>query len=119
MYHISQDKMRYIAILLLIAGACQPEGQQEKPSDDWSSNYSQQSLRTDPGEYAALYNNLPESLDSLCELIKCQLVHPLEARQMNLAMEESMQDGSLLTVKDMLAKLMSRDSTGLNYHREI
>jgi len=111
--------MRYLFILLLIIVACQANEQREKLSDDWLKDYSQQSLRTDPGDHASLYNSLPASLDSLCDLIKCQLIHPLEARQMNLPMEESMQDGALLTVSDMLAELWSRDSTGLNYHREI
>ncbi|MGE5861331.1 MAG: hypothetical protein ACM34J_12295 [Ignavibacteria bacterium] len=31
---------------------------------------------TDPGEYAYLYKNLPDSLPELCHLIKSQFIHP-------------------------------------------
>jgi len=108
----------FILIVSIIIGSCQSKGPQERPSDDWLTKYSRQSFRTDPGGYAALYNGLPQSLDSLCELIKCQLIHPLEARQMNLQIEGMSQDGITPTVKDILEKLISLDSAGLIYNRK-
>jgi formylglycine-generating enzyme required for sulfatase activity len=38
--------------------------------------YKQYSSFTDPGEYAYLYKNLPDSLPELCRLIKSQFIHP-------------------------------------------
>jgi formylglycine-generating enzyme required for sulfatase activity len=38
--------------------------------------YRQYSAFTDPGEYAYLYKNLPDSLPALCRLIKSQTIHP-------------------------------------------
>ena len=38
--------------------------------------YRQYSEFTDPGEYAYLYENLPDSLPELCRLIKSQIIHP-------------------------------------------
>jgi hypothetical protein len=40
--------------------------------------YKQYSEFTDPGEYAYLYKNLPDSLPELCSLIKSQFIHPYE-----------------------------------------
>ena len=38
--------------------------------------YRQYSSFTDPGEYEYLYDNLPDSLPELCDLIRSQFVHP-------------------------------------------
>jgi hypothetical protein len=38
--------------------------------------YRQYSIFTDPGEYAYMYKNLPDSLPELCSLIKSQFIHP-------------------------------------------
>ena len=51
-------------------------------------HYSYQTPRTNPGAFAYLYKNLPGSIDPICELIKCQLIHPLKARKMGLSVEE-------------------------------
>jgi hypothetical protein len=107
---------RWLPLLFcIIVLSCQTNVQYEKPSDDWISKYSQQSYRTDPGIYAALYDDLPQSFDSLCDLIKCQLIHPLEAREMGLDLEEFSQDGNINNVEELLAEL---DSTGLSFNRK-
>jgi hypothetical protein len=38
--------------------------------------YRKYSSFTDPGEYAYLYENLPDSLPELCSLIRSQFIHP-------------------------------------------
>lgn len=43
--------------------------------------YKQYSSFTDPGEYAYLYKNLPDSLPELCSLIKSQFIHPFALPQ--------------------------------------
>jgi len=37
--------------------------------------YRQYSSYTDPGEYAYLYENLPDSLPELCSLVRSQFIH--------------------------------------------
>lgn len=106
-------------MVIFILFSCQPGPLQEKPSDEWLQKYTTQSSRTDPGEFVALYDGLPRSLDSLCRLVKCQLIHPMEARQMNLPPDKPSQDGEILDVADMLAELMALDSTGLTCQRKI
>jgi hypothetical protein len=39
--------------------------------------YRQYSIYTNPDEYESMYSNLPDSLASLCKLIKSQLIHPI------------------------------------------
>ena len=53
-----------------------------KPSAEILKKYSTYDSYTDPGEYAFLYKELPASPRQLCDLIKKQLIHPVEARQM-------------------------------------
>ena|ERR1035437_7606931 len=43
--------------------------------------YRQYSTFTDPGEYAYLYKNLPDSLPELCSLIRSQFIHPFALSQ--------------------------------------
>ncbi len=40
------------------------------------ADYNKFDASTDPGEYVYLYKDLPASLDSLCDLVQNQLVHP-------------------------------------------
>jgi hypothetical protein len=110
--------MRYLIILLFFTGACQSAVQTVRPCAKWLDQYAVQSVRTDPGEYAFMYRDLPPSLDSLCDLVKCQLIHPLEAREMNLPMEEAIKYGHLTSVEEMLQVLLARDDAGLTCKRK-
>lgn len=112
--------MKYsFLICLIIIGSCQPAEYQGKPDDDWLQMYAQQSPRTDPADHTFLLDPLPHSLDSLCRLIKCQLIHPLEARQMDLSLEELTGDGDVPTVRDVLEHLFELDNDGIHLGRDI
>ena len=78
--------------------------------------YRQYSSFTDPGEYAYLYKNLPDSLPELCSLIKSQFIHPYAElpQYSNLIPKERWNESvKYPTVKSILKGLLSYDSRGL------
>jgi formylglycine-generating enzyme len=78
--------------------------------------YRQYSSFTDPGEYAYLYKNLPDSLPELCRLIKAQIIHPwteLNKYRKQIPKDRSNEDFKYQTVKSILKGLLSYNSHGL------
>jgi sulfatase modifying factor 1 len=78
--------------------------------------YKQYSSFTDPGEYAYLYKNLPDSLPELCSLIKSQFIHPYEdLPKYRDQIPKERWDESLKypTVKSVLEGLLSYDTRGI------
>jgi formylglycine-generating enzyme required for sulfatase activity len=78
--------------------------------------YRQYSSFTDPGEYAYLYKNLPDSLPELCSLIKSQFIHPSEELPIyreQIPKERWDESSKYTTVKSILKGLLSYDSRGL------
>ena len=78
--------------------------------------YKQYSSFTDPGEYAYLYKNLPDSLPELCSLIKSQFIHPyaeLPQYRDQIPKERWNESVKYPTVKSILKGLLSYDSRGL------
>ena len=83
--------------------------------------YRQYSSFTDPGEYAYLYDNLPDSLPELCQLIKSQTIHPfaeLRRYRDQIAEERTNEAQIYPTVKSILEGLLSYDSSGLTRKRK-
>ena len=77
--------------------------------------YRQYSSFTDPGEYAYLFANLPDSLPELCSLIKSQIIHPYDDLQKyrELIPQERWNEAfSYPSVKSILEGLVSYDSSG-------
>ena len=77
--------------------------------------YRQFSSFTDPGEYAYLYKNLPDSLPELCSLIKSQFIHPiveLPQYRDQIPKERWNETEKYTTVKSVLQGLLSYDSRG-------
>jgi hypothetical protein len=109
-------RYRYFLFLILFV-SCVPQVERTKPSDAILDIYREQTARTDPGEYAYLYDNLPEDLDELCELIKKQLIHPQEAMQKGMDKEKLMEDNTNHDVRSMLHELVGKDSSGLTTDR--
>jgi len=116
MYFYLMIEMRIIIICCLLT-ACSTPVQRHLPDDNLLKAYARQTELTDPGEYLHLYNGLPQSLDSLCLLIKCQLIHPMEALQMGYSMEQVISDGAIENTEQILDALMKRDSLGLSFVR--
>jgi len=78
--------------------------------------YKQHSSFTNPGEYAYLYENLPDLLPELCSLIKSQFIHPyaeLPEYKEQISEERWNESIKYPTVKSILKGLLSYDSRGL------
>jgi len=77
--------------------------------------YRQYSSFTDPGEYAYLFANLPDSLPELCRLIKSQIIHPYDdlPKYRELIPQERWNEAfSYPSVKSILKGLVSYNSSG-------
>lgn len=89
---------------------------QIKNEADLLNFYRQYSTYTNPGEYAYLYKNLPDSLPALCSLIKSQFIHAYaELPKYRELIPKERGDETLKypTVKSILKGLLSYDSAGL------
>ena len=78
--------------------------------------YRQYSSFTDPGEYAYLYKNLPDSLPELCRLIRSQYINygwELDNYRELIPKERWNESLKYQTVKSALEGLLSYDSRGL------
>jgi formylglycine-generating enzyme len=83
--------------------------------------YRKYSSFTDPGEYAYLYKNLPDSLPELCSLIKSQFIHPyddLPKYRERIPKERWDESLKYPTVKTILKGLLTYDSRGLVIDRK-
>jgi len=77
--------------------------------------YRQYSSFTDPGEYAILYETLPESLPELCRLIRSQFIHAyaeLPGYREQIPEERWNESMNYPSVKSILKGLLSYDSSG-------
>ena len=83
--------------------------------------YRQLSPFTDPGEYAYLYKNLPDSLPELCRLIRSQFIHPfaeLPNYREQIPKERWNEMLNYPTVKSILKGLVTYNPAGLIYNRK-
>ena len=107
---------------LLIAAGCYAQEYSFEQDDISALNfYRQYSSFTDPGEYACLYANLPESLPALCSLIRSQFIHPfgeLNAYREQIPKERWNEMYSYPSVKSILEGLVLYDSSGLTFERK-
>jgi hypothetical protein len=84
-----------------------------QPIDD----YKQYSTHMNPGKYAYLYKDLPRSLDSLCNLIQKQLVHPWNGNQQPAGRKYEPRNN--YRVQDMLHQLVQMNQSGLVTNRQV
>jgi sulfatase modifying factor 1 len=83
--------------------------------------YRQYSPFTDPGEYAYLYKNLPDSLPELCKLIRSQFIHPfaeLPQYREQIPKERWNEMMNYPTVKSILKGLVASNPAGIIYNRK-
>ncbi len=106
-----------IVAVIVMALACNQPGRNTQPNKDLLDLYAQQTDLTDPGDYFQLYDILPESIDSICLLIKHQLIHPLEALQKGFSLDQVIEEGSINDTEQILEELMKKDSSGLTLNR--
>ncbi len=106
-----------IMITILTITGCSSQ-QEVKFTDNKSvlDFYKQYSEFTDPGEYAYLYKNLPDSLPELCRLIRSQYINygwELDMYREQIPKERWNESAKYPTVKSALEGLLSYDSRGL------
>jgi len=106
-----------LMISILIATGCYAQKNTSKQADNSVLNfYRNYSSFTDPGEYAYLYENLPDSLPALCSLIKSQFIHPygeLNNYREQIPKERWNEMFTYPSVKSILEGLLSYDSSGI------
>lgn len=109
-------------ISILIGTGCYAQKNTYEQADNSVLNYyCQYSSFTDPGEYAYLYENLPDSLPVLCSLIKSQFIHPygeLNKYREQIPKERWNEMYSYPSVKSILEGLLSYDSSGIENDRK-
>ena len=114
---------KLIFISLVVFCFCEPNNPKEsqikeiKSIFDFYRNYSQY---TNPGKYAYLYDSLPDSLADLCELIKCQFIHPVDLGPYRdlIPSRRHYEDPKFPTAEKLLAGLLKLDPDGLTCNRK-
>lgn len=120
-----KKSISFLALYLLMQIGCAQDNVQKadgqipkyKFTDEESvlEFYRQYSSFTDPGKYAYLYKNLPDSLPELCHLIRSQFIHPYaELSEYPDLFPKERWDEQLKypTVQLVLEGLMAYDSRG-------
>jgi len=117
----------FIVSVLAVIGCSAQENQTNSIHADQIRNeadlldfYRQYSEFTDPGEYTYLYENLPDSLEGLCRIIKSQYINPyvLAMGGGQIPKERINDMMKYPTVKLALEGLLSYDSSGLVQDRK-
>ena len=106
--------------LIFILFSCTTNTEKQAPSDKILTHCKQYSFHTDPGEYAYLFDDLPEPLTELCSMIKHQFIHPVELGDLrkSLPEERHFEDATYPTVQAMLKGLLHYDKRGFTYERK-
>ncbi len=81
--------------------------------------YRQHSPITDPGEYAHLYDDLPNDLHGIIAAIQGQMIHRLAVQQFGVTLtRESRGEQHLRTMQQRLNRMMELDPSPLTIERE-
>jgi hypothetical protein len=109
----------FIAVCVLCALGCASDSSTGSPAGEILALYRSQSDWTDPGTHVHMYSDLPRSERRLCELIKCQLIHPFDLPKFHgdIADDWRFEDLDFPTVGSMLAGLAERGRPELSLAR--
>ena len=83
------------------------------------SFYTGQSPMTDPGQYAYLYDDLPDDLETLFKIINNVLFHRDDARDRYGPTTTQRREQFLRTMQDRLARIIALDPASLTFEREM
>jgi hypothetical protein len=114
---------RYLFLFLVLLIACfrdHPKNIKLRNVRNTLDFYKSYSKYTDPGKYQYLYENLPDSLRDLCELIKCQFIHPVDLEPYKNLIPENRfyEDRKFPSAEKLLAGLLALDTNGLIFGRK-
>ncbi len=114
-----QIKLIQIILVIILATCCQSKNSFISPQKVLDF-YTEQSEFSSPGQFEYLYNDLPESYQNLCSLVKKQLIHPVEIGDLKdqLPEERYYEDPKYPTVEQILKGLLEYDSRGLVMDRK-
>lgn len=113
-----------IFVLTITGANCQQNIKHLKPlkfNGTVPDFYKKYSPFTDPGEYAYLYKDLPDSLPELCSLIQSQFIHPyaeLPQYKEQIPKERWNEMENYPTVQSILQGLVKHDARGLSNDRK-
>src|SRR6056297_2643481 len=111
-----RNTLLLITISFLALSGCNAQKQIEFTDENSVLDfYCQYSSYTNPGKYEYLYENLPDSLPELCNLIKSQFIHPhaeLPQYEDLIPRERWNESVKYPTVQSILKGLLSYDSRG-------
>lgn len=119
--HLGMTNLQIIFLIaLFIFVSCSSEKSEYHPPKQVLEKHLEFSKYTNPGEHSYLYDELPESLDELCDLIKKQLIHPFDLKKYSdkIPKDRVFEDREIPTVSLMLAELLKRDENGLVVSRQ-
>lgn len=108
------------SFVLVIVALCCRQSASDVPSEKTLNFYRAQSETTNPGQYVRLYEELPESLEELCALVKHQLIHPVELGNLknSLPKERHYEDPKYPNVAKILEGLLKYDKRGFTFERK-
>ncbi len=109
-----------ISVMVLFTSSFVINKQDSYRSEQVPGIYLEYSSYTNPGEFVYLYDNLPGSIEDICDVIKKQLVHPFEIEKYGdkIPGNRVHEDRSIPTVEQMLKELLIRDNSGLVLSRQ-
>jgi len=109
-----------ILVILLISVLYAVKEEKPEPSEKVLNTYLQYSPYTDPGPFEYVYDNTPDSIEEICDLIKKQLIHPFDIEKFGdtIPKNRAFGDRSIPTVEGMLRELLLRDNRGLESSRK-
>jgi len=91
----------------------------EKMNESILEYYRQHSPITNPGEYAYLYDNLPDGLHELIAIIQGQMIHRLAVQHFGVTLtRESRGEQRLRTMRQRLGRMMELDPSPLTVERD-
>lgn len=119
---MKNELFNLLVSILITTGCYAQKNIHEQVDQSVLDFYCQLSSFTNPGEYAYLYENLPDSLPELCNLIRSQFIHPyaeLPKHRDKIPKERWNEMLTYPTVESILEGLVSYDSSGLILDRKI
>ena len=84
------------------------------------SFYSTQSPFSDPGEFGYLYQDFPDSIEQLCEIVHGLIVNPCDTEKLygfSITDEQYTNEVNLHNIKDILEKIVSDNPSPLTVSR--
>jgi hypothetical protein len=95
------------------------EGKLEDGLDIILQYYIDQSIMTNPGEYAYLYQKLPSDVSELCEVVQGVMLHIFWTQGYGVELaEERKKEVQMRKVEDMLARIIELDDRPINLMRD-